>query len=346
MSQHARDAKEVQKFMDRRTDVQRYAVAYGGRGAPALSADGHLRDPSDDPCPPGVEPLTTAFGQYVYFLNLSVRAVGTEEQERLRKRAAEANESDPPLELVWPATEVPPDQQSTQRPSLATQVVGFGCRQWCKLFSGGEKEPDDQNEGTTTAKAPYIGILAQREAREAHLPNNGYAPPFSDEDEEDVQWRYEEDQEPEATAPLYATVIRAGHNQRPGMPKNPEEAAAYVVQLEVLAITVAATTPEQRFIKRYGYRPPLRRDGSLNPLDDPCPPHCEPLDTVLGRQLMYEICHTPNGVARCAQHLVERNNKDQGEVGITPRIHHDFGRKGVRQHMPHRSQGSGNTHRQ
>ena len=170
MSQHARDAREVQKFMERRTDVQRYAVAYGGRGAPALSADGHLRDPSDDPCPPGVEPLTTAFGQYVYFLNLSVRAIGTKEQERLRRRAAEANESNPPLELVWPATEAPPNQQSIQKPSLATKVVGFGCRQWCKLFSGGEKEPDGQTEGTTTAKAPYIGILAQREARERTSP--------------------------------------------------------------------------------------------------------------------------------------------------------------------------------
>jgi len=86
----------------------------------------------------------------------------------------------------------------------------------------------------------------------------------------------------------------------------------------VLADKLAACTPVERYRGYYGHSPTLRPDGTIDPRDDPCPPHGEPMDTGLGRQLMQAVRHTPSGVALCEEkHRERRSKRAESKIGLT-----------------------------
>ena len=193
--------------MKRHSDVEKYDMIEGGRDMPPLTPDGRFKYPMDDPCPAGVDPLTTAFGQYIYYLNVSLRVTGRVDQGQYRELATRAARSKPPMDPPVLAERAAALKQATQpasrgeqetaevedaapseADSLSTKVLGFGCRQWNRLFAGKGRGAGARAGDSAPAQAQPWGILEQREAREAHLPNNGYAPPFSDDGEE--EWRY------------------------------------------------------------------------------------------------------------------------------------------------------------
>ena len=105
---------------------------------------------------------------------------------------------------------------------------------------------------------------------------------------------------------------------RSGAPTDAEGTDEYDLQLEVLADKLAACTPMERYADYHGCSPPLRKDGTMDPRDDPCSPYSEPMDTEMGRQLMHVIRHTPGGVALCEKkHRDRRGNQAKSKVGLT-----------------------------
>ena len=121
---------------------------------------------------------------------------------------------------------------------------------------------------------------------------------------------------------------------------------------------MGAVSPLQRYTSCHGSEPPLLEDGSMAPFDDPCPPGCEPLDTVMGRRMMQVICHTTGGKEMRARHLARYGNQYRNQVGaasaaelsspetlVTNDAHPDAEQKGRGgSTMPHRSNGSGTNH--
>ena len=109
-----------------------------------------------------------------------------------------------------------------------------------------------------------IGIYEQRVATEAHLPHHGYAPPFEEETSFNVSTA-----EAGATSPSSCPSTPKKQRQMEQCSRDdrsPVGVIAYIHrQLQRL-------TPESRYERYHGKRPPLLADGSMDPGFDPWPP--------------------------------------------------------------------------